>query len=225
MTTDAVNLEGFTGVARLFPLPNLVLFPGVDQGLHIFEHRYRQMTADALADDGRIALVLLSPNWEHTYDGRPTIEPVACLGEIAASELLDDGRYNLRLRGVARLRIDSELDAPDKLYRLAKCTVLPDRPPADLTEATGWRAELQAVVLGRFDPGGQAHKQLSNLFCSELPLGTVCDQLAYGLPLPVELKQQLLAEPSCSVRAQILAHALRPSARKDRPFPPEFSRN
>ena len=55
MNDDA--LRDFSGTARLFPLPNLVLFPHVVQGLHVFEPRYRQMTADALAADGLIALV------------------------------------------------------------------------------------------------------------------------------------------------------------------------
>src|SRR5215467_8895356 len=37
------------GVARLFPLPDLVLFPHVLLPLHIFEPRYRLLTEDALA--------------------------------------------------------------------------------------------------------------------------------------------------------------------------------
>lgn len=225
MPRDADDLGGFNGVARLFPLPDLVLFPGIDQGLHIFEYRYRQMTADALADDGRIALVMLAPNWEEQYDARPAVEAVACLGRIVAHEQLDDGRYNLRLRGVARVRIETELPAPEKRYRLARCMVLADIPPADLAEATGFRAELRAAVLARFPTGGQAHKQLAALFDSELPLGEVCDRLAYSLPLPCEMKQHLLAEPAATVRAEILTHALRCPPRKNRPFPPDFSRN
>lgn len=225
MTTGADDLDGFDGVARLFPLPNLVLYPGIDQGLHIFEYRYRQMTADALAGDGRIALVMLSPDWEEQYDGRPAIERVACLGRIVESEKLDDGRYNLLLRGVARFRIEAELDEPKKMYRLARGAVLPDVPPANLAEATEGRAQLRAAVLARFPPNGEAAKQVCGLFDSDVPLGRVCDQLAYCLPLPCELKQQLLAEPAATVRAQILTHALRPKPRRDRPFPPEFSKN
>ena len=38
-------------VLPLFPLPNVVLFPGVFLPLHIFEERYRAMTRDALAGD------------------------------------------------------------------------------------------------------------------------------------------------------------------------------
>ena len=45
----------------LFPLPNVVLFPNVFLPLHIFEPRYREMIADALAGDRMIGMVLLKP--------------------------------------------------------------------------------------------------------------------------------------------------------------------
>ena len=47
----------------LFPLPNVVLFPGGLLPLHIFEPRYRAMAADAIASDRRIGMVLLQPGW------------------------------------------------------------------------------------------------------------------------------------------------------------------
>ena len=57
MSDDSLSPDTFGGTARLFPLPNLVLFPAVIQPLHIFEPRYRQMAADAVAGvsqrDGR----------------------------------------------------------------------------------------------------------------------------------------------------------------------------
>ena len=48
----------------LFPLPNVVLFPSVCLPLHIFEPRYREMTADALDGDRIIGMVLLRPGWD-----------------------------------------------------------------------------------------------------------------------------------------------------------------
>src|SRR3712207_569670 len=105
MSDDLPALDKFAGIARLFPLPNLVLFPSVIQPLHIFEPRYRQMTADALAGDRLLAIVLLRPGWEEEYEGRPAVYPVACLGHIAAHQRLEDGRSNLLLRGLRRIRI------------------------------------------------------------------------------------------------------------------------
>src|SRR5947208_1782437 len=108
-------LSEFSGKARLFPLPNLVFFPHVMQPLHIFEPRYRQMTADALAGDRFIALVLPTPGWEKDYAHAPALHPVACLGRIIAEQRLDDGRFNILLRGFARIRIEKELGSK-KLY-------------------------------------------------------------------------------------------------------------
>ena len=48
----------------IFPLPNLVFFPQTRMPLHIFEPRYRQMIADAVASDMRFGIVLLRPGWE-----------------------------------------------------------------------------------------------------------------------------------------------------------------
>src|SRR5262249_6167709 len=98
-------LANFGGTVRLFPLPNVVLFPQAIQPLHVFEPRYRQMTADALASDRLITLVLLQPGWETDYAGTPEICSVACVGQVVADQGLPDGRYNLLLRGLRRARI------------------------------------------------------------------------------------------------------------------------
>lgn len=225
MSDDQTTLAGFAGVARLFPLPNLVFFPFVVQGLHIFEPRYRQMTADALAGDKLIAIVLLRPGWEDDYDNQPAIEPVACLGRITHHEHLPDGRYNLRLRGLARLRLAEEVPT-GKLYRTARAEVMPDLTPKDLGRLGELRRGLADAVLPRFEDGGPARQHLSELFASDTPLGPLCDMLAYALPIAAELKQQLLAEPKIDVRSEILAHALRISPPDpNRKFPPEFSAN
>lgn len=207
----------FSGIARLFPLPNLVLFPHVVQGLHIFEPRYRQMTADALAGDRRIALVLLRED--------ETLESVACVGEIVWHEELPDGRYNLRLRGASRVRIVEEIPT-GRLYRSARVEAIPDVVPADLAELTRLRRDLAAAVLPRFADNSPARQQLQELFDGDMALGYVCDVLAYALPLPPEAKQALLAEPRVERRATAIADALRATAaRADRPFPPPFSAN
>ena len=89
----------------LFPLPNVVLFPNVFLPLHIFEERYREMVADALAGDRIIGMVLLRPGWEEDYEGRPPIYPVGCAGLITHAERLGDGRYNIVLQGLEKFRV------------------------------------------------------------------------------------------------------------------------
>ena len=94
--------------SRSFRCPNVVLFPNVFLPLHIFEPRYREMVADALAGDRMIGMVLLRPGWERDYEGRPPIYPIGCSGVITHVERLPDGRYNIVLRGIERFRIVEE---------------------------------------------------------------------------------------------------------------------
>ena len=222
MTEDP--LHNFSGVARLFPLPNLVLFPHVVQGLHVFEPRYRQMTADALAGDQLITMALLRPDEDEPTD-RPSIEPVVCVGRIVWHEKLSDGKYNLRLRGLSRARILDELDS-DRLYRSARVEPIRDTAPPDLALLSRLRRDLATVVLPRFGEDASTRQQLQELFDGDMPLGHVCDVLSFALPLSTEVKQALLAEAHADRRAVAIADALRVSAaRADRPFPPPFSAN
>src|ERR1043165_4435281 len=92
----------------VFPLPNVVLFPNVFLPLHIFEPRYREMVADALASDRLIGMILLKPGWEHDYEGRPPVYQMGCSGVITHVERLADGGCKLVRRGVSRSRFGGE---------------------------------------------------------------------------------------------------------------------
>src|SRR6476661_9296831 len=79
-------------IVPLFPLPNVVLFPRAILPLHIFEERYKTMTADAVRGRRQVAMALLRPGWEKSYYGAPEIEPVVCVGAILSHERLPDGK-------------------------------------------------------------------------------------------------------------------------------------
>ena len=225
MNEDSHELAHFNGVTRLFPLPNLVAYPEVIQGLHIFEPRYRDMTEATINDDFLLSLVLLKSGWEENYDENPPIEAVACLGKVDQHERLPDGRYNLRFRGLARVRIREELETGET-FRTARVDLLPDVVLSDIPKLLTIRKQLAQAVLPRFEPGGPAFQQLANLFQSDTPLGQLSDMLAFALPLDLSLKQQLLAEPHVHRRAELLIYALqRPEESRPRNFPPAFSEN
>jgi Lon protease-like protein len=224
-------LTDFDGTARLFPLPGLVLFPQAMQPLHIFEPRYRALTADALSGDRLMTVVLLRDGWEEHYDEQPAVHRVACLGQIVADVLLPDGRYNLMLRGLARVRI---LDEPptDRLYRVARVEILHDVVPDDVDELMTLRTALADLILPRVTTG-PIREQVQALFHGELPLGQVCDLLAFALPLSPEVKQDLLECTDVPERARRLMEAFRALAGVVKPtgagsgkrFPPDFSDN
>src|SRR5450432_4083147 len=103
MKLDPASNEVLT--VPLFPLPNVVLFPRAVLPLHIFEDRYKAMTADVLAGERYIAMALLQTGWEKNYHRRPEIDPVLCVGKILSLEKLPDGKYNLLLQGHLRAEI------------------------------------------------------------------------------------------------------------------------
>src|SRR5207248_5828831 len=109
-------------------LPDVTFFPRTLLPLHVFESHYRAMVMDTLARDRRLCVVKLQPGYEATYAGRPAVHPVGGLGEVVSWERLANGRYNILVRGDARVRIEHELPA-DTLYRLVSVTRLEDVGP------------------------------------------------------------------------------------------------
>lgn len=91
----------------IFPLPGVVLYPGLHLPLHIFEPRYRAMVSDALARDRRIGMI--QP--QRATEGAPLFT-IGCLGRITDVEALEDGRFNIVLEGEKRFRLLREMDVP-----------------------------------------------------------------------------------------------------------------
>jgi ATP-dependent Lon protease len=204
----------FDGAVRLFPLPNLVLFPHVVQPLHIFEPRYCEMLEDALAGDGLIAMATLLPGWEGDYEGRPPIASVVCVGKILAHDRLPDGKHNLFLRGVCRAALRSERP-PSRSFRQAAVEVLEDHYPP---EGAAGRAGIQEQFLGLArallpEPAGEANLQqraeFEALFSGQIKLGTMTDILAYSLDLPLGERLRLLADCKVDRRAAVILEHLR----------------
>jgi uncharacterized protein len=230
MNPDPTSLGNFSGTARLFPLPNLVLFPYVIQPLHVFEPRYRRLMADALAGDRLMAMALLKPGWEEDYQQRPAIHPVVCLGKIFKEERLPDGRYNLLLHGLARARVLEELPN-GKPYRSARVELLADVPVHPARTEQELRKQLEVQMTRWFQGQSQALEQLRQLLKSTLSLGTLSDIFSFALALGVEAKQQLLEEVRVEPRVRTLLACLEANSPPetvppaDRKFPPEFSAN
>src|SRR4051794_25531870 len=138
----------------LFPLPTVVLFPNVFLPLHIFEPRYREMVADAVASDRMIGMMLLRPGWERDYEGRPPIYSIGCSGLVTHAERLPDGRYNIVLRGVERFRIISEDHS--RSYRRATIELLQDQPLTgdDRVIIRRQRAKLESMLAPAVETAG-----------------------------------------------------------------------
>ncbi|HWB53180.1 MAG TPA: LON peptidase substrate-binding domain-containing protein, partial [Tepidisphaeraceae bacterium] len=157
-------------IVRLFPLPNVVLFPQAILPLHIFEERYKEMVSEALSDDGQIATALLKRGWVHEYYGKPAIESVVCVGQVVNYERLPGGQFNLLLQGSYRGIIESEISG--KRYRRAHIRRLSETKVAEIDlSSERWRLQelfLQAEL-------GPIGKHYSDLVASELKTADVAD--------------------------------------------------
>jgi len=189
-------------VIPLFPLPNVVFFPRMPLPLHVFEPRYRAMVRDAARGARLIGMALLRGDWEHDYYGRPPIFAVGTVGEMVRLEELDDGRFNIVLRGVREYSIVRELDRA--AYREAEVTW---RPPAANDLPAGARETIRRLV----------HRYLAvlgrDVAESELLRGSVDDEtfvnfLAQHLDVAPLEKQAMLEAATLAERARRLADVL-----------------
>ncbi|MEO5823039.1 MAG: LON peptidase substrate-binding domain-containing protein [Vicinamibacteraceae bacterium] len=157
----------------LFPLPNVVLFPGVFLPLHIFEERYRALTRDALAGDRIIGMALLRPGFEGDYDGRPSIYPIGCAGVISHSDRLPDGRFNIVLHGLSKFRIVEELtDGEYRRARIEPLTEITDVPAR--RQIKELRTRIETLLLSALKatevqiPGSLSDEDLVHALCQYL---------------------------------------------------------
>lgn len=221
-----VELKDFSGICRLFPLPNVVLFPHVILPLHIFEPRYRQMTQDALDGDQCVTIVQACPlDQANPWTEPVPIHDVACLGKIIQSERLPDGRFNMLLLGCQRVRLIRELPSP-RLYRLAEASLIEDVSAIESGGAR--RADLIALFLEVFRRRHGLPADLTRLVHSDLPLGVLSDIVAHALDLSGAVKQSLLEEHRIDDRVLRLTTILREilgQTPPGRPFSHPFSLN
>ena len=115
---------GFSGTVPVFPLPHLVFFPDAFLPLHVFEPRYRALLAAARAGENLIAVATLLPGWEKDYEGAPAFHPLATVGRILRAHEHEDGRSDILLLGLERVRLEEEFT--DLPYRVARASTVPD---------------------------------------------------------------------------------------------------
>jgi Lon protease-like protein len=179
--------EGGATIERLalFPLPKLVLFPGALLPLHIFEPRYRAMTADLLRDDLPLAVVMIVDGEPIDANGHPPIASVSGVGDIVRHERLADGRYNILVQGRARVALEELPFEPP--YRRASATVLASRGHA-----------TQADMAALFSSATRFISRLSKQSGTPLRLpasedaGAVADACAHHLIVEPAERQRLL---------------------------------
>jgi len=191
----------------LFPLSNVVLFPRVRAPLHIFEPRYRQMVAHALASDRRIGMATVHPDQVSKMGGDPPLYPIGCAGNISQAQRLSDGRFHIVLDGTWRFRILEESPRPaEQLYRVARVERLSEPyDPSQRDRVSGLRSRILELVhrLLALSDRERAQEFTPDLFDGmhdEVFVNTLSQALALAAPE----KQGLLEAPGIPERCERL---------------------
>ena len=209
----------FDDVVRLFPLGEYVAFPRNVMPLHVFESRYREMFEDAIRGDQLIAMATLLPGHSHDYYTRPPIASTVCIGKIEAHERTDQGTYIFLLAGVARARVEHEIE-PVRSFRRGKVTLIEETSLDSEPDFESVSAVLLSLVRESLPA---AKKLLDELDQGRISIAGLTDILAFHLPLQTDRKLELLAESNAVARARQLIEWW-PSEHREPRDPPRHSR-
>jgi len=166
----------------------MVLVPGEAVPLHIFEPRYRRMTAHCLEADEPFGILFA--------ESEDTVSQIGCTARITqVLERFDDGRFNILAKGERAFRVLGRTDGAD--FPTGSVELLEDATEsgdpeaareafADLADhATGERPDAEELDgLGAYDIAGRVE-------------------------LPLDVKQELLESRSEPARLELLEETLR----------------
>ncbi len=183
-------------IVPLFPLPDVMLFPGLLQALHIFEPRYIAMIEDVLDGSGDIVLGTVLGASPQDLLGAPPVAPVAGIGRIEKYRRLEDGRYNLLLRGFARVFIE---EIPSRSpYRLVNAKLVQESACSKEEEA-----KLRPELLRALSHLNDAPVELPD----DLSISLLSDLLLVQLSLPPAEQHAIYSYPSVRQRALAILSA------------------
>jgi Lon protease-like protein len=189
-------------VIPVFPLPGALLLPRGQMPLNIFEPRYLAMVDDALRS-GRRLIGMIQPDPAHPGpENKPTLFRIGCVGRLIQFAESGDGRYLIQLTGIARFRIDHELEVSTP-YR--QCRVSYMDFIGDFTARKGEEEVDRGSLLRALSDFLKANDLKADWQGIEnAPNEALVNALAMMSPYGTAEKQAMLEAPDLKARAEIL---------------------
>jgi ATP-dependent Lon protease len=188
----------------LFPLEDVVLFPHSMIPLHIFEARYRKMVRDVLSSNRLLAISLQLEKEDVAVDTAPRVAAVAAVGELVLAQELPDGRFNLVVRGRARIGIDAELPSEEP-YRLVVAHEIPDDSAEQGNELHEADAALRALVTGLAESIPDGGDLLKHVAAAQDTPAALANVIAASLIADAKARQLLLETTDVCARLERLS--------------------
>ncbi len=183
----------------------MVLFPAQLLSLHVFEPRYRKLVSDVIEQGTSLCVPRLKPGFDADYYGAPPVFETCGIGHITEFARLPDGRFNIVVLGLGRVRLIEELRSEP--YRVARVQAASDWTPSAPMVAETLRTEL-LKLLRRTAPhlAGPA-KDLESRLRGASGAGECADILAGSLIEDPDERQALLEElDPCRRLTTLIAH-------------------
>lgn len=189
----------------LFPLNNVVLFPGMKLPLHIFEERYKAMIGACSRDDTPFGVLLIKEGQEVGDPAHPF--QIGTTARITQVQQLEDGRMNISTEGERRFEVVEIIQQVPHL--VGRVRYLADEPgEVSSTLIEGVRQEFseflrhQATIAGSWTRRIEVPGDASQLFTE------IISSLSANVELPRELRQRLLESATNQQRFEQLRPVL-----------------
>ncbi|HEX9242966.1 MAG TPA: LON peptidase substrate-binding domain-containing protein [Anaeromyxobacter sp.] len=190
---------------KVFPLHGVAVLPGTPAPFHVFEPRYRALVEDALAGDRILAVPGLFGKSD-VLALRPPLRAICGAGIIEAVEKHEDGRFDLVLRGVARVRLLEERPQT-RLYREFKAELVEDVLPEGGAAALSSRVEsLRQIVfdLSTRLPSESGATQLAEAVAQMKDPSAIADLVAAAAVAEPDPRQKILEEADVGRRLDLV---------------------
>jgi len=191
---------------RVFPLHGGTILPGTPTPFHIFEPRYRALIADTLAGDRMLAVPALMDR-AGAKEAQPRVRRICGAGYVEAEEKLADGRYDIVVRGLARVRLVEELPLTAGGYREFRAEIVDDVWPEGGPRALSAEVEaLRQIVydLSRRLPTESGAPQLAEAVAQLKDPSAICDLVTAAAVSDPETRQRVLETLDVSRRLEMV---------------------
>ncbi|MFO0612453.1 MAG: LON peptidase substrate-binding domain-containing protein [Polyangiaceae bacterium] len=196
------DLRSALEAVPLFPLPEVVLYPGARLPLHVFEPRYRAMIRDVLDGTRKLAIVQLRPS-AAAEEAQPPIATVAGVGEVVDATELPSGRFNILVRGLARVSLEELPFVPP--YRRARATIL--EAPAEAVPS-GEIAALISAATAFASLVRERDKKFELHLPRDTEAGTLADLCAAQLLIDGRDRQRALETLEIGARVRLVTETI-----------------
>ena len=160
------------------------------------------MIREAIAGNGELVIALMREGLELRQTGISAVHNIACLGKIESYEELDDGKYNIVVVGLQRVRLRRIVEHSP--YRLVEVEMLEDVENSENSEEIVQKQNRLGRLFTEFTELAAGMQPQAADLMPQLDFEALVNMVAMTLNLPFEQKQILLETDAPSLRCDML---------------------